>query len=169
MKQDLDAIKSDIEQQLEQMDVAVFRGRGRGDEAMPLAIFWDELTYPDPKLFLDTARRLEVKVVVFHHRIFTESMVDEAFERLESSDVERDDRREYERNLRRLKAYVGFTAAIELSYDYDGNTFLYEVTAPWFDDLLRVLDEIDDSDPGPFGSPEDDDGGPPLGGYFSQN
>ena len=64
--------------------------------------------------------------------------------------------------MKRLKGYEGFTSAVELSYDFDGRTYLYEATAPWYDEYLDLLYDLDDS----MDAGEEP---PPMSSYFSQN
>ena len=161
MRQDLDNLKRDIERQLQDGAYVVFHARSRfTDEAVP--ILWDASLHPDPGEFLETALSIGVKLVVFHHRDFPANIVEEAIEKLEAAELPRDRHREMERELRRLKGYEGFTSAIELSFDFDGRTYLYEATALWYDEYLDLLDDLDDAI-------EMTEGPPPMGGYFSQN
>ena len=161
MRQDLDSLKRDIERHLLDGAYVVFHARSRfTDEAQP--ILWDATLRPDPAEFLEIALSIGVKLVVFHNREFGAHLVDEAIEKLEAADWPRERQREMERELRRLKVYEGFTSAIELSFDFDGCTYLYEATAPWYDEYLDLLDDIDDSI-------EMTEEPPSMGGYFSQN
>ncbi|MEZ5401987.1 MAG: hypothetical protein R2729_20105 [Bryobacteraceae bacterium] len=165
MRQDLDAVKTEIEQALTELGLVVFRGASRHDDAMPMAVFWDAKAYPSPRAFLETAATLDVKPVVFHHRVCTAEMIEEAMERVEAAPLPLEERREFERDLRRLKGYAGFTAAIELSFDYDGNTYFYELTASWYDEIERIVDETELAG-NPYDGDDDESG--PLG-YFSHN
>jgi hypothetical protein len=161
MRQDLDNLKRDIERQLQEGAYVVFYARSRfTDQAMP--ILWDVQLRPEPAEFLETALSIGVKLIVFHRREFGPQVIEEAAEKLEAADLPRERFREIERELKRLRAYEGFTSAIELSFDFDGRTYLYEVTAPWYDEYLDMLDDIDDAIE-MSGEP------PPMGGYFSQN
>jgi hypothetical protein len=161
MRQDLDNLKRDIERQLQEGAYVVFYARSRfTDQAMP--ILWDVQLRPEPGEFLETALSVGVKLIVFHRREFGAQVIEEAAEKLEAADLPRERHREIERELKRLRAYEGFTSAIELSFDFDGRTYLYEVTAPWYDEYLDMLDDIDDAI-------EMSDEPPPMGGYFSQN
>jgi hypothetical protein len=165
---DLEAIKTQIEEVLGASGVVVFRGRSRESEPLNLAINWDTGQHPDPKGFLDAAMALGVKVIVYHHQVFSQDLIDLAQDNLESAELPVEDRRDYERTLRRLKGYVGFTASVELSFDLDGQTYFYSLAAPWYDELQNMMDDIDAIEGlGGYGDAGEDDG--PLGGYFSQN
>ncbi len=161
MRQDLDNLKLDIERQLQDGAYVVFYARSRFNDQSP-PILWDVSLRPNPADFLDTALSIGVKLIVFHHREFGPLVLDEAFEKLEAADLARERHREMERELKRLKGYEGFTSAIELSFDFDGRTYLYEATAPWYDEYLDLLDDLDEA-------MELGEEPPPMSGYFSQN
>ena len=76
-----------------------------------------------------------------------------------------DDRRAIERRLREMRIYQGFTCGIELSFDREGRTYVYDLHTEWFGDFLDTLDEIDSYMPSE--GEEDEEG--PIGGYFSRN
>jgi hypothetical protein len=108
-------------------------------------------------------RRSAGEAYVYHYREFGPQTIEEAFEKLEAAGLPRERHREIDRELKRLKGYEGFTSAIELSFDFDGRTYLFELTAPWYDEYLDLLDDLDDSI-------EMNEEPPPMGGgYFSQN
>ncbi len=161
MRQDLDNLKLDIERQLQEGAFVVYYARSRFNEQNP-PILWDANVRQNPSDFLETALSVGVKLIVFHHREFGPHVLDEAVEKLEASDLAREKHREMERELKRLKGYEGFTSAIELSFDFDGRTYLYEATAAWYDEYLDLLDDLDDA-------MEMGEEPPPLSGYFSQN
>ena len=164
MKLNLDSIKDEILEQLSGQGFAVFYGYCRSGESRPLA-FWDTVRTPDFRPFLATARQAGVSLVVFHYIEFVPPMVEDAMDRLEDCEMSADERRGFERRLRDMQAYQGFTCALELSYDSGGRTYVFELRADWYTDFLHVLDEIDDS------LPEDEDPGEEesMGGYFSRN
>ena len=161
MRQDLDNLKRDIERQLDEGAYVVFYARSRFTDDVP-PILWDTGLRPNPAEFLETALSIGVKLIVFHHREFGARVLEEAFEKLESADLPRERFREIERELKRLKVYEGFTSAIELSFDFDDRTYLYEATAPWYDEYLDLLDDLDEAI-------EMGEEPPPMSGYFSQN
>ncbi len=161
MKQDLDSLKREIEHQLHDGGYIVFHARSRFSEDFS-PILWDSALRPNPAEFFETALSVGVKLIVFHHREFGAQVLEEAFEKLEAADLPRERNREVERELKRLKDFEGFTCVIELSFDFDGRTYLYEATAPWYDQYLDLLDDLDDA-------VEMGEEPPPMSGYFSQN
>lgn len=165
MRQDLDTLKQEVETGLKEHDFVVFRGMFRGGEGLG-EIYWDTDRYPQPHEFLRAASTLGVKVMVFHDRALTAQMLGEAIEKLEALQMPRDEYREMERSIRKLEGYEGFTCSLQISFDFENNTYLYEARTSWYEEFLSLLDDLDDAlDAG--GAPEDEPG--PLGGYFSNN
>jgi hypothetical protein len=164
MKQNLDVLKTEIREHLEGRDVAVFHGYSRSMDNVSM-VFWDTQRYPDYKQFLDTAEAAGARLLVLHAREFSAILVDNALEQLEEGDFGPDDRRAIERRLRELRAYDGFTCAIELSFDQNGRVYMFELRTEWYDEFSDLLDEIDSAMP----QPEDESDEGPIGGYFSKN
>jgi len=161
MRPDLDNLRSEIERLLNDGAYVVYYARSRfTEDGAP--ILWDTESRPNPSDFLETALSVGIKLIVFHHREFAAHVLEEALEKLEAADLARERHREIERELKRLQGYEGFTHAIELSFDFDGRTYLYEVTAPWYDAYLDLLDDLDEAI-------EMGEEPPPMSGYFSQN
>ncbi len=164
MKHNLDALKTQIADYLSSRGFAVFHGQARTDEAHGL--YWDAANYPDFRGFLAVAEALGVKLIVFHHRVFTPAALDSAFEELEEADVPPEERLPLERRLRELRVYQGLTAVIELSFDYDGRTYFYEVESDWHRQFMDTLDEIESYFPEEGEEEGEQDS---FGGYFSRN
>ena len=164
MKLDLDALKDEILAQLAADGFVVFHGWCRGSESHPAA-FWDTSRTPDYRPFLVTARQAGARLVVFHHLEFVPAMVEDALDRLEECEAPVEERRGFERKLREMLAYQGFTCAIELSYDAEGRSYVYMIQAEWYSEFLHILDEIDSYLPEDDGPEEEDE----MGDYFSRN
>lgn len=163
MTLNLDALKDEILDYLQTEGFVVFRGYSRIMDEGPY-VYWDTDGHPDYRQFVETARQVGVKLIVYNWRTFTTDMVDSAIERLEESDLSREDRRSLERRLRALRDYDGFTCGVELSFDYQGRTYLFNLNADWYEDYLDLLDEIDAAM-----SEEDEEDEDSMGGYFSRN
>ena len=163
MKQDLNTLKLEFERALKEGGFVIFRGIGRLADQTRSPIYWDSGRHADPKGFLEVATTLGVKLVAFHDREFSKSEIEEAFERLESMSLPRDEYREVERNLRKLKTYEGFTCVVEVSFDHAGETYLYDVSTPWYDEFMNIMDSLDD----PFAEGPEEGQGPM--GFYSQN
>ena len=166
MRQDLDTLKQEVEQALAAHGFVVFRGEYRANEGLG-EIYWDTESQPQPLEFLQAAAALDVKLLVFHERRMTALMREEATEKLEAAQLPRDEYREMERTIRKLKDFDGFTCSLQLSFDFANNTYLYETRTSWYDEFLKLLDDLDDAFEGGEDGPEDEPG--PLGGYFSHN
>jgi hypothetical protein len=115
-------------------------------------------------MFLDVARKTGVKLILFGSREFETSDIDELIEQLDTSDIPRDEQREYRSRLRDLRSYEGQTCSLELAFDCNQRLYIYEVQPDWYEDFIGLDEEIiaraaDDE-------MEDDE---PLGGYFSKN
>jgi hypothetical protein len=162
MKPNLDTLKTEIEQYLEESGLAVFYGFSRALESMP-AVYWDCDQYPDHRLFIKAAQTAGAKVIVFHQREFSAEQVDDALEQLASCDMPREEYRELERRLNDLRIYDSFVCAIELSFDHQGRAFLFDLRTEWYEDLSDILDEIQ------IMNAESDDDDTPMSGYFSKN
>ncbi len=165
MKQvNLDSLKEDILKHLEAQGFVIFQGFRRGAEARPTA-FWNTRRGPDFREFAATASQAGVRMMVFDHQEFDSGMAEDGLEQLDDCDIPADERRAIERRLRELIPYDGFTCELELSYDLEGRTYVYELRAEWYGDFLGIMDEIESY------LPEADDGGDeePMGGYYSRN
>jgi len=160
MKPNLDALKTEIEQYLEETGLAVFYGYSRALESTP-AVYWDCDQYPDYRRFVQAARTAGAKIVIFHQRTFLSEQVDDALEHLSASNLPREEHREFELRLTEMRRYDGFVCAIELSFDHEGRVFLFDLRTEWYDELTEILDEIQAL------APDEDDG--TMGGYFSKN
>ena len=165
MRQDLDTLFEEVERTLKAKKFTIFRGHSRGIDTRP-QVEWDVDTHPDFREFLAVAETLGVPLVVLQQSKLEVEMIDTALERMEMTDITPNDRRDYERDLERLRAYVGFSCSLQLSFDYNALTYIYDLYTPWYAELLDIADEIDSSlDDQARQSPQ----GGPMGGYYSQN
>jgi hypothetical protein len=163
MKPNLDTLKTEIEQHLEESGLAVFYGYSRGLESVQ-GVYWDCDQYPDYKLFVKVAQIAGVKVIVFHQREFSADQLDEALEQLAGCDMPREEYHELERRLNDMRVYSSFVCAIELSFDHNGRVFIFDLRTDWYEELSDILDEIQIMD-----AESDDDSDTPISGYFSKN
>jgi hypothetical protein len=165
MKANLDSLKTEIAEYLENGSFVVFHGASRAAEEEAPVVEWDHVRHPDFRDFLQVAEQVGEKLVVFHSREFSVELIDEALERIEAADLPREESRGLERRLRELRGYEGFTCAIELSFDHATRMYLYSVQTDWYEDLLDILDDLESSLP----DEEDEGEEGPIGGYFSRN
>jgi hypothetical protein len=163
MRQNLDVLKTEIREFLETHNFVVFHGHSRALDSLPI-VFWDTHSHPEYKDFLKAAEAVGAKLVVLHTREFSSDFVDNALDRLEDSELVVDDRRTVERRMREMRAYDGFTCVLELSFDFGGRAYLFDLRTEWYDEFSDLLDDIDAALPD---EEEEDEG--PIGGYFSKN
>lgn len=164
MDLNLDTLKSSIAEHLEKSDFAVFH-HDPGIFNPDRVVTWDIETFPDFGMFLDTARKLGVRMILFATRTFDESELTEAEEDLESSEMSREDRRDYGKTLKSFREYAASTCSIELAFQYETHFYLYEARSDWYDEFVGITDEVMT-----FGGIEDDgDGGDGIGGFYSKN
>jgi hypothetical protein len=163
MKPNLDTLKTDIEHYLEESGMAIFYVYSRALESMQ-GIYWDCDEYPDYRQFVKAAQTAGVKMVVFHQRAFSAEQVDDALEQLVGCDMPREEYHELERRLNDMRVYESFICAIELSFDYQGRVFLFDLRTEWYEELSEILDEIQIMD-----AESDSDEDTPMSGYFSKN
>ena len=164
MKPNLDELKSEIPQQIESRGLTLFPGFSRVMDQVTM-VFWNSKRNPDYREFLNAAEKTGAKVVVFYDREFAAELIEDALERLEESDLPRDEQRSYERRLREMRVYDGFTCAIELSFDLNGMAYMFELRTDWYEELTEMLDDIEAAVP----DEDDEEDNGHLGGYFSKN
>jgi hypothetical protein len=162
MKPNLDSLKMEIEQYLEECGLAVFHGYSRMLESAS-SVYWDCDKYPDHKLFINAARTAGAQLIVFHLREFAAEQVMDALEQLADCDLPRDECREFERRLSDVRMYQGFLCEIELSFDHQGRVFVFDLRTEWYDEFSSILDEIQ------MLSADAEDNDTPMSGYFSKN
>jgi beta-phosphoglucomutase-like phosphatase (HAD superfamily) len=115
MSKELDSIKRDIDAALGQGGFVVYHGLPRDDEHLS-PIRWDAVNHPDPALFLKAAAELGVRLIVSSERTFSEEMLSDAQSQLETAAVPREERREMERSVRRLRGLHLFHPVVVRSW-----------------------------------------------------
>ena len=163
MSLNLDELRIETLQYLESQGFVVFHGYSRLADTDSF-VAWDVDRKPDYHGFLDTAKNAGARLIVYHWREFARGHVDEAAERLEGCEISVEERRAMEKRLRELRAYEGFTCALELSFEFEARVYLFNLRAEWYEEYLDLLEEIDAALP--EGEDEEDDS---IGGYYSRN
>ena len=166
MDLNLDTLKREILEYLDASGLAVFHGCPGGLDGQPM-ILWDTERYPDYQSFLDVAVKSETRIIVFASREFQSSDTEDLLAQLDDLDITRDEKRDYEKRLRALRAHEGVTCSLELAFDYHSRMYVYEMQPDWYDEFLSVEDEIVSLMADPDSMEEEDD--EPLGGFFSKN
>jgi hypothetical protein len=159
----LNTLKGEILDTVEAGGFAVFHSNPGGLEGLPLVV-WNAEKYPDYHMFLQTAKQLDVKLIVFATSEFTAEELESTVDELDGCEMSREERRDLESRLKDLRVYTGVTCSLELAFDYQSRYYVYEIRPDWYEDFLTIGDEIDAHLPTPG---ESDDS--TLGGYFSNN
>lgn len=162
MDVNLDTLKREILEYLEAESFTVFRSTPGGLEGLPLVV-WDSEQHPDYQMFLATAKQTGAKLILFATQEFDSSEIDEVLEELEHSDMERDERREFQSRLNEMRVFEGVTCSLEVAFDHHTHFYVYEVRPDWYEEYLNIGDEI------AAHLPEHEHGDDSLGGYFSNN
>ncbi|GAB4408553.1 MAG: hypothetical protein OHK0021_19030 [Bryobacter sp.] len=135
------------------------------------SLWWDVALHPDYREFFTAAKFSAVKVIYFFEHEFTERELERVEDYLEIAALEEAESRQFRRRLADLRGYKSFLCRVAAGYLQDGLIHWYEVYAPWFLDYIDLLEEVQDAAEEYSGldEDEDDEGDPPLGGYYSRN
>jgi hypothetical protein len=164
MRVDLESLKGEILAHLQREDFAVFLSDGSA-EGINL-IYWDTKRSPDFRGFLDAAGKTGVKLIVFYEHVFSQDGIDETLERLEESDLGREEKRSYELRLRDLQKYEGFSCELQLYFEYINHVYVYQARTDWYEDFEDIFADVTVGESEDF---EDDEEEGPIPGYFSRN
>lgn len=163
MDLNLDTVKREILEYLESSTFAVFRSHPGSLDGMPM-VTWDIERYPDYQMFLETARKIGCKMILFASRDFDETEIEEALEQLDECDMGTEERLDIERRLRGMRGYEGVTCSLELGFDHHSRMYVYELRPDWYEEFLAMCEEITCHLP----VEEDEDDGT-IGGLYSNN
>ena len=168
MQPDLDKLKTQLPAEIESRGFVVFHGQSRA-ELDSGVVFWDTAQQPNYSAFLDSAQKLNIKVLVLNTRALEKAALDDVQEELDAFELPREERRELERRLKALRPYCGFTGTIELSFDYTGIVYIFELRSEFMNELLAIMSELDNGLYPPAGGFGDEEPDPGPGGFFSRN
>jgi hypothetical protein len=166
MKVDLESLKGEILAHLQQEDFAIFHSDGSA-EGINL-IYWDSKRSPGVSGFLDAAKKSGVKLIVFYEHIFSQEGIDETLERLEESDLSRDEKRSYELRLHDLQKYEGFSCELQLFFAHINLVYVYQARTDWYEDFEDIFADVTVGESEDFEDEDDEEEGP-IPGYFSRN
>ena len=162
---DLESIKAEMFAYLEKEGFAVFLSEVEADGLG--VIYWDTRRHPDFRNFLDTAKKCNVKMVVFYDSVFSQTAIDETLESLEdNAEFSREEKRNYELRLRELQKYEGFTCMIQLYFELNTHVFGFELRTQWYEEFEDIFADVAVVQPESVEETDDDD---PMSGYFSRN
>lgn len=162
MSENLDLLKKEIEEHLENEQFVIFHGEPHLLNGSEHAVYWQTERYPDYKQFLNTARALGIKLILLQSKEFTAAELQSVHDELDGAEVARDERREMESQLDDMRLYVGLTCSLEVSYAHEGNWYVFWRETDWYDEFNQIAEMIDLSEP-PF---EEDNS---MGGFYSNN
>jgi hypothetical protein len=168
MDLNLDSLKDEILRFLEASEFAVFRGHPGALDDLPV-ITWDSESFPDYRMFLDTAQRSGEKSVIFVAATFEEEDVADVEADVALSGLDREHVRSIEQRLHRFRAYIGKTCFIQLAFDHRGRLYVYEMQPDWYGEYLELTDELDVMLPHDHDHDEENEDDEPLGGFYSNN
>ena len=131
------------------------------DTRLPIMIEWidDPSASLKENVSLQNRMRLRLKrsLQLYTYRLFLLDAVAELVENfvgaartqgprldeIEALEFAPSERRELERRLKALKPYTGFTANLELSFDYNGAIYVYEIRSEFMNEFLAIMSEVD--------------------------
>ena len=103
MRINLDTLRTEIQEYLESHGLVVFYSFPRSGQILP-AVYWDTETHSDYRAFITAAIATGAKVITFFVREFSSALLDDAWERLDDANLDRDERRIIEQRLRESNA-----------------------------------------------------------------
>lgn len=165
MALDLAALKKEVLSQLAQEDFAIFY-TDSGSEGLNV-VYWDAKRHPVFAEFLKTAEKCGSKLVIFYERLFSQASIDEILERLESSELSREEKRSYESRLKELQKFEGFTCELEISFEYGHHVYVYQARTDWFEEFEDIFADVAVGDSDLYDDEDEENG--PISGYFSRN
>lgn len=166
MALDLETLRTEMLAYLRNSGMPVFHAAHRGLDPLN-QVYWDVSSQPDYRAFLAVAKQAGAKLIHFFHHTLSSEQIDMALEELEETDLTREEKRNYEKRLRSIRDYEGFTSSIELSFCLESMFYVFEVQTEWYTSFTDILAEID-----AMGEEEEDEDArrdDSLGGYFSNN
>ncbi|MGD1070233.1 MAG: hypothetical protein ABSB15_08840, partial [Bryobacteraceae bacterium] len=162
----LETLKGEMLDYLAASEFAVFHSHVGGLDHTNV-IAWDTERFPDYRMFLDTARKVGQKLILFASRELDDEEVEEALEELEELELPRDEQREFDKRIREAGRHAGATCALEMAFDYNSHLYVYEARPDWYEEFLEACDEL--TAMLPAGEDLADEGHDGLGGFYSNN
>ena len=162
MRPNLDSLTEEIQHYLETEHFVLYRAMSRATDDGQF-VYWDVEKQQDYKFFLECAQHLGVRLIHFHTREFCHHHREEALEVLGECNLPREEARDLQHRIEELSIYEGFTCAVELTFDFEGRIYLFELQTDWYDEWHDILDELEEA------SPEDPEQPGGFPGLYSNN
>jgi hypothetical protein len=166
MDLNLDSLKDEILHFLEASSFAIFRGHAGALDELPV-VTWDSESFPDYRMFLDTAARSGEKVIIFIAATFEDDDIEDIEADVELSGLDREHARDIQQRLARFRAYLGRTCFIQIAFDHHSRLYVYELQPDWYNEYLELTDELEVMLPHDHEHEEGDDDS--IGGFYSNN
>lgn len=167
---DLDQLKHSISDELERSEFAIFRHDSGAFEPRQV-VTWDTDTYPDYLMFLETARKLGVKMILFASSEFDEGEIEELQDELDMAGAPPAVKSDSERTLKAMRKHIGSISSVEIAFPYESKFYVYEARPDWYEEFVRLSEEIEafaaislETD-----DAEEEDEDDSMGGFYSNN
>lgn len=171
---DLDRLKADILEHFSKSGLPLFPSLGHPNEEG--YTYWDTKQYPDWRQFLEVALQSGARLLTFSTHTFLETELDQVHELCDDLEIPPPERKAGVKVMDAAADHLGETAWVRLTWHLDGRRFAYQRIAPWYENLLDMMDDftdflpdLDDAD-GYLEDDEDEDDEPAgRGGFYSPN
>ncbi len=111
-------------------------------------------------------------MILYFDQELDEDAISDAEDALELAVLEPEEYREYARRIGDLRSYIGFTSRLGVGFASEGMFYWFDLEAPWYEDMLDMLEDLHMSGfPHQVTGIDDDeeDEDPPLGNFYSNN
>lgn len=161
MEQNLERLAAEIEKYLQAESFIVYPCLSRRIDGRNI-VYWDHQKAPDFRRFLECAQQMGVRLVHVNEETFDGGQREMALELLEDADLTREERREMERRIESFAKHEGKLCSVELSFDFEGRTYMYALETEWYEEWSSIVDELGTAAPG-----DGEEEG--YGGFYSNN
>lgn len=132
------------------------------------SVWWDTNRAPDYKRFILAGKTAGARVILYFDEDLAEETLADAEDALEMAALEMEEFREYARRLGELRSYVGFTCRVGIGYASEGIFYWFDLEAPWYEELLGMIEELHLLNFPREGGPDEEEE-PPMGNFYSNN
>ena len=124
-------------------------------------------------MFLEAARKLGVKMILFAASEFDEAELEELQDELDVAGVPPSVKTESERTLKSLRKHIGSTSSVEIAFPFENRFYVYEARPDWYEEFANLSEEIETFSSMSLDSDDDDDNEDgedgSMGGFYSNN
>lgn len=141
MEQNLEKLAAEIENYLHAESFIVYPCLSRRVDDRNV-VYWDHERSPDFRRFLECAQQMGVRLVHFNEERFDAGQRESALEMLEETEMTREERRQMERRIQAFAKHEGKLCSVELSFDFEGRTYMFAVETEWLGEWHSIVDEL---------------------------